>query len=54
MKEYSRATTIDFYFEEIRNGRMELSKLRKVLEEKGIENDEIKVVYRQINKECRS
>ena len=51
MEDYSRAATIDFYFDEIKNGRMELSNLRKALEDKGVEDEEIKVVYRQVDKQ---
>ena len=51
MSAYSRAATIDFYFDEIKNGRMEISQLRKAVEDKGIDKGEIKVVYRQVDKQ---
>lgn len=49
MNEYSRADTIDHYFELIDSGQMEFSTLRKTLEADSIPMDEINIVVRQID-----
>lgn len=51
MNNYSRAQTIDHYFELIDSGNMEFASLRKQLEEKDIPKDEISVVVRQVDKQ---
>lgn len=44
MSEYSRAKTIDEYFEKVDSGELEFSKLRKTLEAKNIEKSEIDII----------
>ena len=51
MENYSRAKTIDTYFELIDSKQMEFSQLRKSLEEKNIETKEINLVVNQIDKQ---
>jgi len=46
---YSRAQTIDFYFEEIESGKMVFSDLRKKLESQGLEKEEVSIVVRQVD-----
>ncbi|MEN8139248.1 MAG: hypothetical protein ABFR62_12520 [Bacteroidota bacterium] len=51
--EYNRAKTIDFFFDEINSGNMEFSDMRKRLEKGNVEDDEIKVVVKQVDKQLQ-
>lgn len=51
MENYSRAKTIDTYFELIDSKEMEFSKLRKSLESENIDKDELNIVVNQIDKQ---
>ena len=51
MENYSRAKTIDTYFELIDSKQMEFSQLRTSLEDKNIEIKEINVIVNQIDKQ---
>jgi len=50
---YNRAKTIDFFVNEINSGKMEFSDVRKNLEQKNIDDKEIVVVVRQVDKEVQ-
>lgn len=50
MKTYSRAKTIQYYFERIDAGAMEFDEMRKELNTKQLEKKEINVVVRQVDK----
>ncbi len=49
--EYNRAKTIDYYFEQISSKQMDFSQMRKELESKNIDADEINIVVRQVDKQ---
>ena len=51
MDNYNRAKTIDSYFEKVDSGELEFSKLRKTLEEKGIEKNEIDIIVPLIDRQ---
>ena len=49
MKNYSRANTIDLYYDKINSGEMDFSSLRKDLEDQNIEKEEIGIVIKQVD-----
>lgn len=51
MKDYSRAQTIDHYFELIDSGKMGFAALRKKLEERDLPKEEISIVVSQVDKQ---
>ncbi|MGJ8685747.1 MAG: hypothetical protein ACSHWW_14040 [Nonlabens sp.] len=53
MENYNRASTIKKYFNEITSGKLEFSELRQKLENLGIEQEEITVVIRQVDKKVQ-
>ncbi|MCH2043278.1 MAG: hypothetical protein MK212_04000 [Saprospiraceae bacterium] len=50
MNNYSRAKTIQYYFERIDSGAMEFDEMRKELNTKQLEKKEINVIVRQVDK----
>lgn len=52
MTEYSRAETIKEYFKKVDTGELDFSKLRKTLEEKNIEKEEIDIIVPLIDRKA--
>ncbi len=54
MSEYRRAETIDEFVEKIHKGIVGFSTLRQSLAERGIENDEINIIVKQVDSEVQN
>lgn len=50
---FNRAQLIDYHFEQIQNKEMDFSQLRPILQEMGIETDEVNIIIKQIDKQLQ-
>ncbi|AEV31916.1 hypothetical protein Oweho_0905 [Owenweeksia hongkongensis DSM 17368] len=51
--EYSRAQIIDQYFQQIESGEMSFSQMRPSLQDMGVENEEISITVKQVDKQLQ-
>lgn len=51
--EYNRAKTVDHFVEEVQAGRLELSGIRPKLEQENVPDEEIRIVFRLVDRQVQ-